>query len=261
MEKINNCEYCKEDYKTTTKRKTRFCSKTCALICRHKLNPKQTTKVEKNCQICQKGYLVIRSDVTRSKYCSRACQTVGRTKPTPDYRFCKICKVEKPIGAFTPNKTKGKRDGRFTFDCSECRSLRATIRNRSKAKTSIMNERSNRSINHRLKAILNNIKGRAEERGMEFSVSAQFLENLWMSQNKRCALTDLEMTWELATREIPLTHVSIDRIDNTKGYTEQNIQLVCFQANIMKQKLSMEDFVSYCGKVVETYNRKVGKTE
>jgi len=39
------------------------------------------------------------------------------------------------------------------------------------------------------------------------------------------------------------TNVSIDRIDSTKGYSKDNVQLVCMAANQMKNDLSMEEFV------------------
>ena len=36
--------------------------------------------------------------------------------------------------------------------------------------------------------------------------------------------------------------MSIDRIDPTKGYTEDNVQLVCAQVNMMKSDMSLEAF-------------------
>lgn len=36
-----------------------------------------------------------------------------------------------------------------------------------------------------------------------------------------------------------LKNMSIDRIDPTKGYTEDNVQLVCAQVNMMKSDMSL----------------------
>jgi hypothetical protein len=42
------------------------------------------------------------------------------------------------------------------------------------------------------------------------------------------------------------TNISIDRIDNAGGYTEDNLQLVCSAVNMMKYTMDMEDLVSWC---------------
>jgi hypothetical protein len=49
------------------------------------------------------------------------------------------------------------------------------------------------------------------------------------------------------------TNVSIDRIDSTKGYTIDNVQLVCVVLNIAKSNLPQNDYIDWCKKVAE-YN-------
>lgn len=48
--------------------------------------------------------------------------------------------------------------------------------------------------------------------------------------------------------------MSIDRIDSSKNYENDNVQLVDKRINMMKGSLSNEEFVNLCTKVAE-FNR------
>jgi hypothetical protein len=48
---------------------------------------------------------------------------------------------------------------------------------------------------------------------------------------------------------------SVDRIDSSKGYTKDNIQFVCFMANIAKNKFSCDELINFCNLVSE-FNKK-----
>ena len=50
------------------------------------------------------------------------------------------------------------------------------------------------------------------------------------------------------------SNLSIDRIDSTKGYSKDNVQLVCMAANQMKNDLSMEELTSLCSMILNTVN-------
>lgn len=56
-----------------------------------------------------------------------------------------------------------------------------------------------------------------------------------------CALSNVPMTHIQGQGKVP-TNVSIDRIDPTKGYERDNVQLVCYWVNIMKGALFEEEF-------------------
>ena len=83
-----------------------------------------------------------------------------------------------------------------------------------------------------------------------------FLMKLWEKQRGRCALTGLPMTWQIATREDIANgyglgrNVSVDRIDNARGYVKGNIRLICSQLNYMRGSLSDNDFILWCELVV-----------
>lgn len=52
------------------------------------------------------------------------------------------------------------------------------------------------------------------------------------------------------------TNVSIDRILPEKGYTMDNIQLVCMACNQMKNDLTEEQLYEFCKKIVNKYENK-----
>ena len=53
------------------------------------------------------------------------------------------------------------------------------------------------------------------------------------------------------------TNLSVDRIDSTKGYSKENVQLVCMAANQMKNDLSMEEFINMCESVLALEREKI----
>ena len=52
------------------------------------------------------------------------------------------------------------------------------------------------------------------------------------------------------------TNLSIDRIDSLKGYTKDNIQLVCHLCNLMKSNLSMNELYIFCNNIIK-YRKEV----
>lgn len=83
------------------------------------------------------------------------------------------------------------------------------------------------------------IKSRAKERDFDFDLSVEDLLDLYKLQGGFCSLSGLPMTH---SQESPDYCISVDRIDNDKGYTKDNVTLVCYRANMMRNELSLEMF-------------------
>lgn len=66
----------------------------------------------------------------------------------------------------------------------------------------------------------------------------------------KCAISGLDMTYELGEGRI-YTNVSIDQIMPSKGYTIDNIQLVCMAVNQLKSDLDMDTILILCSAIVD----------
>ena len=90
----------------------------------------------------------------------------------------------------------------------------------------------------------------------EFTIEIQDVWNLYLNQNKKCALTDLPISFfnELGRGNkhngVSCT-ASIERIDSSKGYTIDNIQLVHKDINIMKNHYNQDYFIEMCKAVAK----------
>lgn len=94
----------------------------------------------------------------------------------------------------------------------------------------------------------NKIKRAAIKRSIPFEVSLLFLGNLFEKQHHTCAITGDFID--------NISKASLDRIDSTKGYTEDNVQWVTKQANLSKHIMTMNELYNFCNKVISYANQK-----
>lgn len=90
-------------------------------------------------------------------------------------------------------------------------------------------------------------------------LDAAYLRMLYDEQSGRCALTGFEMTHLAGHGRQPL-NVSIDRIDSARGYTRDNVQLVCWRANSLKSDASLNDLYAWCSAIVRTHAVRLEKS-
>ena len=53
--------------------------------------------------------------------------------------------------------------------------------------------------------------------------------------------------------------VSLDRLNSAKGYTRRNTVLAALQVNIMKNDISVEDFLGWCESITSHQDKKTSK--
>lgn len=86
-------------------------------------------------------------------------------------------------------------------------------------------------------------KKSAMTRGYCWEISAEDVATLYDQQKGRCCYSDLPIGWSVSG----CSHTaSIDRIDNDKGYTLENIQLVHKDVNMMRGSLEDGYFKELC---------------
>ena len=79
------------------------------------------------------------------------------------------------------------------------------------------------------------LKVRAKDKGYEFDLSPEFLQELFDKTEGVCEQTGIPFDMALGTKKNrnPL-RPSVDRIDSAKGYTQDNVRLVLTIVNIAK---------------------------
>ena len=92
----------------------------------------------------------------------------------------------------------------------------------------------------------NNYKLGASRRKIPFQITVKEMWDVFEKQNRKCALTGEELILPLIQKNDISSNASLDRIDNTKGYTVNNIQWVTKKINFMKGKLSQSNFIKLC---------------
>lgn len=99
------------------------------------------------------------------------------------------------------------------------------------------------------------IQSHARLRKIEFDITIEYAWELWLKQNRKCALSGITLEFEKTKKDWQKGNytASFDRIDSTKGYVENNVQWVHKKINNMKMNLNETDFVYFC-KMVAKYH-------
>lgn len=82
---------------------------------------------------------------------------------------------------------------------------------------------------------------------IEFTITAEDIWELFVTQKATCALTGIPL--KIGAQRKDETTASLDRIDPTKGYTLDNVQWVHKDINYMKNVYDQNYFIEMCHKV------------
>ena len=153
---------------------------------------------------------------------------------------CSTCKEYLSLFSFAKNNAAVDK---LQYACKTCDNLRQQTRRKEK-KTEVQQygkeyrKLNFNSLDFRLQGLLNASRARAKTKGREHALTKQDLFDLYPEDNK-CPIFGFELQWNSAGfRE---TSPSIDRIDSTKGYTKDNVQIISWKANRIKGYASVED--------------------
>ena len=154
---------------------------------------------------------------------------------------CSKCQTAKPLTEF--NKTKTNKDG-LSYLCKDCNKDTAKAYRERNHKRYYENQKAKRSEeNVFISQHLYNLKTRASKKGLEVTVTQEFLLELLQASNYKCSVTGLTMNLETHPRKKANPFkASLDRVDSSKGYTEENVQWVCWSVNQMKSDKTKEEF-------------------
>lgn len=108
-------------------------------------------------------------------------------------------------------------------------------------------------------AFFQTIKNSANRRGIIFDIDIESINDLYKSQNGKCALSRLDIFLPTSDEHYSTGNytASLDRIDSLKGYTIDNVQWVHKWINRMKQNLQENEFLYLCNCVVQNHPDKI----
>lgn len=162
------------------------------------------------------------------------------------YYLCNKCKQWLTRQSFNIDKTNlhGNRNGL----CRECKTCQKERYDKERAR---LLKDDNWAWRYKLIQALKGTKRRSKLKNMYNDLDLEYLMYLWNKQCGKCALTGLSMTYKFYEGRVN-TNVSVDRIDSSKGYTKDNVQLVCMVANQIKNDLSLDELVDVCNRIIQT---------
>ena len=164
--------------------------------------------------------------------------------------LCHYCGEYKPIECFSPNGGRNSIRNNRRNICNECNSKRQRYHDLSLS--------DDKKLDKCLRFRFLGARSRALNSNIEFNITFEYIKELWNKQKGICALSNTPMTYLLKEGRTP-TNVSIDKIDRTKGYIKDNIQLVCMACNQIKSDLTEQEMYNFCKKIVKTYENKNNK--
>lgn len=93
--------------------------------------------------------------------------------------------------------------------------------------------------------------GKFNRRPKEFLITIKYIWELFLKQNRKCALTNLDIGFEgraISRKKKSTSKItaSLDRIDSSKGYIEGNVQWIHKDINIMKNDYDVNHFIAMC---------------
>lgn len=123
---------------------------------------------------------------------------------------------------------------------------------KNKEKIKEQQDKIKKTLSGKLTNLITTSRYRSKLIGREHSIDTAYLKKLYLSQEGFCAISGIKMEirGKNCAADSPYS-ISLDRIDSSIGYVEGNVWLVCTGVNLMKSRLSLEDFTVLCKKIVE----------
>lgn len=105
------------------------------------------------------------------------------------------------------------------------------------------------NIEHVVSGMLTRAKTRSKQYSLSFDLDKTFLNELFMKQQNKCALTKIDFIYE--AENVSVTHKrpfapSLDRINSQKGYTKDNVRIVCIIVNFALCEFGDDAFHKMC---------------
>lgn len=178
-------------------------------------------------------------DLTNKRFTHLTALYIDKSKTNRTFWICK-CDCGNVKSVATKHLT-----GNYIKSCGCKQSLKRKLSNSWKGYEEISGRQWSRA------------KSGAVERNFEFNISMEYAWNMFLKQNRKCALSGVELKfgiYGIYHGEID-GNASLDRIDSSKGYIEGNIQWVHKKVNTMKMNMSEPEFINWCKLITENKSK------
>lgn len=185
-------------------------------------------------------------------------------RPPVGVKVCPLCKAEKPLVEFYSSP---KYDGGFSAYCKPCTAIKnKEHRNAERDLAYARKSYAKNPEKYRARTMSNNHKMREEHpakyrtkkffdvyrKNVASDVTREYIQSLFEQATKcECCGKVLHLTYQPRDGRRFRTNPdapSIDRVDNRKGYTRDNIAVICWECNFRKTNLTIDDmemFIRY----------------
>ena len=104
------------------------------------------------------------------------------------------------------------------------------------------------------------IKEGAKKRNIKVDITPEYILNLLINQDYKCALSGVELILSRSyaverMKSNNSTTASLDRIDPKLGYIEGNVQWIHKDVNYMKNDYNQDYFIEMCKLIAENYDK------
>ena len=155
-------------------------------------------------------------------------------------KVCSNCKENKPFSEFSKNKASS--DG-LQYKCRPCDVAYQAKRRIENPQQQLDYQRAyqknkRKDYNYRLQMLINASKQRAKNKNREHNITVEDIKAIYPLDGC-CPIFGMKLEFNSAGfRE---NSPSIDRVDSTKGYTPDNIQIISWKANRIKGYASTQE--------------------
>ena len=115
---------------------------------------------------------------------------------------------------------------------------------------------SNSGISELIKGMISRAKIRAADKGREFTITPDDILAVW-PRDGLCPVLKQPLKKAKGKSGVRTWSPQLDRIDNDKGYTPDNIQILSKRANVMKSDASEEELLTFAKYVTNTYGDNI----
>jgi hypothetical protein len=149
---------------------------------------------------------------------------------------CSVCNIEKSLDSFYKSQRGTK--------CIDC-VLKVTreYKRKKRLDSNFRKEEGKKQKERRIRLWQNTLIHDSKYRGIENNLTVEIINKIYKKQNGLCCWFNIPLI-PTTIRKHP-QQPSIDRLDRNKGYTEDNIVLCCYSANIGRNETDLNVWLDF----------------